>query len=62
LSLKGLRISYGMHMNERYVTKTHTIIFRNFRKNEKKTLSENEIMFTGVQIKYLPEVSKKFSE
>jgi len=49
-------------MNQRYVTKTHTIIFRSFRKDEKKPLSENETMFTGDQIKYLPEVNKKISE
>jgi hypothetical protein len=49
-------------MNQRYVTKTRTTILRSFRKDEQKTLSENETIFTGDQIKYLPEVSKKFSE
>jgi hypothetical protein len=49
-------------MNQSYVTKTHTIIFRRFWKDEKKTLSENETIFAAVQIKYLPEVNKKFSE
>ena len=62
MSLEGLIISYGLDMNQRYVTKTHTIIFRSFRKDEKKPLSENETMFTGDQIKYLPEVNKKISE
>lgn len=54
MSLKGLRISYGLHMNQGYVTKTHTIIFRSFGKDEKKSLSKNETMFTGVQIKHHP--------
>jgi hypothetical protein len=49
-------------MNQRYVTKTRTAIFRSFRNDEQKTLSENETIFTGDQIKYLPEVNKKFSE
>lgn len=54
MSLKGLGISYGVHVNQRYVMKTHTIIFRIFGKDENKSLSENETMFTGVQIKHLP--------
>jgi len=49
-------------MNQKHVTKTRTIIYRSFRKDEQKTLSENETIFTGDQIKYLPEVNKKFSE